>query len=571
MKQEEAISHKLILKKSIIELCENSDEFIRDDYLNKLMEFLKIYNIQSITDPKIEYRYFCFRYLKYIRNIELIKIELNKSNESVLIEFRIFPHVEFLIRNTIHKLGVNWSHSIICGNINYEFMKTMCHTISPNIKVIKIDVDNMLQHEYSNYLCTLDFWNLIYGEKILIYQEDTCIFKSNIADFMKWDYIGAPWNVNQNDTCNKVGNGGFSLRTKKCMIDVINTISLKDTVFNSSTLNYMKNTGLDVGPEDVYFSKNMQELNIGTVADYMPASYFSSESVYNPNSLGGHNFWISNMDWKRTLYDNIVIQFKPSRKITELEHRGGWKSVLENFAHNDIYNSNSNIDLFDILESNFLWNTKYICKNRWGGIIHCTPKTPPYLNCININKLFENLNFINSLKRCMFIVTLSRYITNFLEKKFKILNLNINVYTLKHPVETNGVKLFDISKFSLNNNKLLIQIGQQLRKMTSIFRVKINKSYKKLWLTGTRNLNKCNELLNKEFDYFELDRRAFIEVQMYYTKTFEEYDDLLVKNIVFVDLFDAAANNTVLECIVRNTPIIINKCEGVIEYLGYGF
>ena len=55
---------------------------------------------------------------------------------------------------------------------------------------------------------------------------------------------------------------------------------------------------------------------------------------------------------------------------------------------------------------------------------------------------------------------------------------------------------------------------------------------------------------------------------MKYTDTFLEYDNLLVKNIVFIDLFDAAANNTILECILRRTPIIINKLPATIYYLG---
>ena len=55
---------------------------------------------------------------------------------------------------------------------------------------------------------------------------------------------------------------------------------------------------------------------------------------------------------------------------------------------------------------------------------------------------------------------------------------------------------------------------------------------------------------------------------MKYTNTFKEYDELLEKNIVFVDLIDASANNAILECIVRNTPIIVNKLEAVVEYLG---
>ena len=211
----------------------------------------------SYNTYKLEYREFCNKYLNYIRNLKLC-IVAHQKYEAVLIEFRKLPHIEFLVRNTIHKLNSEWSHTIICGNLNYNFIVNICKQISPNIKIIRLPYDNMTQNEYSNYLCTLEFWNLLVGEKILIYQEDTCIFKHNINDFLEWDYIGAPWSLLQNDTPNCVGNGGFSLRTKQCMIDVINTISLEKTTFNSSTLNYMVTSKLSHGPEDVYFSLNMQ-------------------------------------------------------------------------------------------------------------------------------------------------------------------------------------------------------------------------------------------------------------------------------------------------------------------------
>lgn len=47
-----------------------------------------------------------------------------------------------------------------------------------------------------------------------------------------------------------------------------------------------------------------------------------------------------------------------------------------------------------------------------------------------------------------------------------------------------------------------------------------------------------------------------------------EYDELLSKNIVFLHLIDAAAVNTIIECVVRNTPILVNKIPGVVEILG---
>ena len=104
--------------------------------------------------------------------------------------------------------------------------------------------------------------------------------------------------------------------------------------------------------------------------------------------------------------------------------------------------------------------------------------------------------------------------------------------------------------------------------MTSIYLIKINKKYKKLWLTGTKNFNKCVNLLIEEIKYLNIINLNINEVEMKDTKTFEDYDELLSKNIVFIDLFDAAANNTILECIVRKTPIILNKVGGVTEYLG---
>lgn len=47
-----------------------------------------------------------------------------------------------------------------------------------------------------------------------------------------------------------------------------------------------------------------------------------------------------------------------------------------------------------------------------------------------------------------------------------------------------------------------------------------------------------------------------------------DYDTLLTENIVFINLVDASAVNTIIECIIRNTPIIINNHPAVVEILG---
>lgn len=48
----------------------------------------------------------------------------------------------------------------------------------------------------------------------------------------------------------------------------------------------------------------------------------------------------------------------------------------------------------------------------------------------------------------------------------------------------------------------------------------------------------------------------------------EEYDALLSRSIVFLNLIDASAVNTLIECIARNTPVLVNPLPATIEYLG---
>jgi len=60
-------------------------------------------------------------------------------------------------------------------------------------------------------------------------------------------------------------------------------------------------------------------------------------------------------------------------------------------------------------------------------------------------------------------------------------------------------------------------------------------------------------------------------VTLLYQQSNEMYDKLLSENVVFLNLIDAAAVNTILECIARNTPIIVNRLEAVTDVLGESY
>ena len=276
-------------------------------------------NLNELSDnDRNKFRYVCFKYNQFMKHIPLPKVQLGSIYEAVFIEFRILPNIEFVVRNAILKLGNAWSFTIICGTKNLQYVKQIVKKISPNIKILKLAHDNMTRNEYSNYLMTSRFWNLLQGDKILIYQEDSLILKENIMDFINFDYIGAPFPKDTDDTPNCVGNGGLSLRTKSKMLEIIHKCPIKNFKLGNSTKNYMAMIGMDSVPEDVYFSKNMQDYKIGNVADWDTAFQFSSESLFNKHSFGCHQFWVSTTKWQNHLNKTFKYEiYQPTSNIVD--------------------------------------------------------------------------------------------------------------------------------------------------------------------------------------------------------------------------------------------------------------
>ena len=68
--------------------------------------------------------------------------------------------------------------------------------------------------------------------------------------------------------------------------------------------------------------------------------------------------------------------------------------------------------------------------------------------------------------------------------------------------------------------------------------------------------------------FFQFLREQLEEVEVIDKISNEDYDTLLSENIVFLNLIEPSAVNTLIECIVRNTPVVVNKHPAVVELLG---
>ena len=532
---------------------------------NKMVEsYNKHYDTFVPSSQKSYHRFKCFSNLDLIRNIIIDDFgDSSKKKETILIEFRPFVHLEYLLRNTILKLS-NWDHTVVCGNKNYDMISKMCNKIcdgsTSSIKIIRLDIDNLVPSEYSKLLLTKDFWDKFDGEKLLVYQEDSMLFHSDIEPFLKYDYVGAPWPENQDDNALGVGNGGFSLRTKSKLLECIEKVKPEDLQLGSSTSDYMKNTKSYIVPEDVYFSKSMIDRKIGKVAPRDVAIEFSQETQLSKNPLGGHNYWLANPTTMSKL--DLNTYYNTGRYFRGADHRSGWKGAVTNlYTENIIQNNTRNVVLVDSMEEVFLWNKREI-KTDWVGIFHYSYDSPEQLSHgQHLKQLLMKSK--KSLKTCKGLVALSTKTQQYAKEFIKSLGYeNIPVYFIKHPIEKMQSK-FSLYKFMNNKEYKIVQLGQQYRKVSTIYT--INSDFPKLWLSGFDE-NKSLNILNTEKRYLNIDIRNDVHIMR--TKTDKDYDNILLNNIMIIPLWDAAANNSVLECLEMYIPAFVTRLPATEEYLG---
>jgi hypothetical protein len=131
---------------------------------------------------------------------------------------------------------------------------------------------------------------------------DTMIYNSDIEQFYKYDYIGAPWDPTYNIATN-VGNGGLSLRSIKATIDCLKR---KDSVVLNSNYKYDKFL-----PEDVFYAHAMNQFGY-KLPDIKTASLFSIESyMFNEECFGSHKLKENNSD----LHNKLILKSIHSNSI----------------------------------------------------------------------------------------------------------------------------------------------------------------------------------------------------------------------------------------------------------------
>ncbi|MEL6263731.1 MAG: tetratricopeptide repeat protein [Cyanobacteria bacterium J06626_6] len=280
-------------------------------------------------------------------------------------------------------------------------------------------------------------------------------------------------------------------------------------------------------------------------------------------------------DSNQTLVSQTVGKIAVNHQKVFAAHRCGWQYAI--FALQSLHNPEG--VLFDgFLENSFIWKyyqpgqVRVPYNQPWVGFLHNPPDMPAWFQYRDSPQaLFAQASWQQSLEQCVGLFCLSEYYAQWLRK-----HTELPVSALIYPTEI-PEKLFDFDKFSENAQKKIVQLGWWLRKLNAIYQLPILKEnplgYEKVKLNPEFAPN-AKEYLQ---ELCERERKAEkIVFQTHFLANTQElshlsnqdYDELLSQNIGFIALYDASANNAVVECIARATPLLINPLPAVVEYLG---
>jgi len=211
---------------------------------------------------------------------------------------------------------------------------------------------------------------------------------------------------------------------------------------------------------------------------------------------------------------------------------------------------------------------------NWYGIIYCH------------KGLFKNTNFITSLKHCKGLFVFSQRLKIRLERILLQRKIDVKVFRLYFPVKEPKTKF---KQFNSGSDIIFGSLSKTIEKANvfsfynTTFKLKSNywfKTYTKVinkYIIQPRSdeiyedniLSKINKTLEiNEWNYQLITHLFKITNSVQQIMEECDLDEILSENIVFCNIISGSVFVILNECIVRSTPIIINKHPDVVEILG---
>ena len=241
-----------------------------------------------------------------------------------------------------------------------------------------------------------------------------------------------------------------------------------------------------------------------------------------------------------------------------VEHRGGWGAVMRGVIDRNVASLlGGHVQLIDCAESFFLWQRRRVPPRlSWVGIVHYTPHLPHFFpRHETLQGLLQSRAFQAGLGTCKLLIAMSESTARWLRARVRV-----PVGVVHHPMI--GPARCDDHKTAWPPQQVVF-LGTQYRRVSTIYSLRTN--LPKVWLPGTRDKKKLRLLYHRDPDAvrsapFESVPRVYLDAGA--------YEGFLRASLVVIDLWDASANNAVLEVIASGVPAFVTRLPATVEYLG---
>lgn len=285
---------------------------------------------------------------------------------------------------------------------------------------------------------------------------------------------------------------------------------------------------------------------------------------------------------------NVVLYEKDAYYLAEGDEK---KTSL--FLHdNQVYKWNNESQQFlktkcDIKKLKKKYNVGTI-KEKWVGIIHYPEfkKEMNFHSDESLPMIIQSPHFIESIKNCIAIITLSEYCKMYVKQYLPNIPIHVIYHPLYERLKNNSKSLMLYKNLNVNMSNFdvqlnLVQVGFWMRQMDAIYKIN-TKRFKKYWLPGGKFWKNMFQTVCPEANHYLENESIFIsdtnsrlqnnndKVNILQDLSTHDYIHFIRNqyNLLIMFVYNSSANNTILECITYNIPIILNKHYAIMEYLG---
>lgn len=208
----------------------------------------------------------------------------------VIVEPRNHKMLKYVCDNFDQHMCKSWDLYVFHGKSHQDYAREAVKDIKGRkVILLALDKDDFSADDYNITFKSLDFWNQVKAENILVFQTDAVLCpasKFKIQDFMHFDYIGCgSYNKAIGNSREVWGND----HSKNNFFYGVGGLSFRKNSFQKKCIKEYPNIN-PVYPEDVFYS-NCVEKSVNKPRSAMDLANFCTQDAFEAKSFGAHKTW----------------------------------------------------------------------------------------------------------------------------------------------------------------------------------------------------------------------------------------------------------------------------------------